>query len=163
MPHNQGCHQPKRQTPRNQHTPPPLEYNVPIPKSAPHRIPPDDDDDRNHNSEIPDPIVTPRYNLRARHQPATTAIALLVLNQHSGNLEEYPALTKGDDKEIWYEAYGNDLCRLAQGMPGRKHRTDVGTNTIRFISKSEVPANKRVTYGKKECSIRPHKAETHRV
>ena len=125
----------KNPTLRNQHTPPPIEYNLPLPKSAPHCIPLDDDDNSTNTAEIPDPIMTPRYNLCAHHQPATTAIVLLVLNQQTGNLEEYHALMKGDDKEIWYKAYGNNLCRLVQGMPGRKHRMDVSTSTIKFISK----------------------------
>ena len=44
-------------------------------------------------------------------------------------------------------------------MPGRPD----GTNTIKFIPKSSVPAGRKVTYGKKECTVRFNKAEVHRV
>lgn len=66
-------------------------------------------------------------------------------------------MVRGADREIWH-----DLCRL-DGMPGYRHGTDVGIDTIKFISKSGMPANKRVTYGEKECSLRPQKSEAHRV
>ena len=49
--------------------------------------------------------------------------------------------------------------RLAQGFQGQIE----GINTVLFIAQSEVPKDKRVTYGKKEASIRPNKAETHCV
>ena len=38
-----------------------------------------------------------------------------------------------------------------------------GTDTIRFIKRSAVPTNKKVTYGKKECTMRPTKAEKYCV
>ena len=77
-----------------------------------------------------------------------------MINEETGKLEEYGALLKGPDKEVWEKAYANDLGRLAQGVQGRIE----GTNTVFFISHSEVPKEKRVTYGKKEVSIRPNKA-----
>ena len=147
---------------KNQHATPTVTYNIPTPKNGPHIIPPDDE----INDDLVmmhDPISTPRYNLRSSNKKTTQQHALAVLNQTTGSLENYPALIKGKDKATWANAYGNDLCRLAQGMPGRKHGTDVGTNTIKFIPRSAIPSNKKVTYGKKECSIRPHKQETHCV
>ena len=86
-------------------------------------------------------------------------IACSVINADTGVPEEYPALIRGKDKEIWKNSYGNDICRLAQGMPNRPD----GTNTIHFIKKSSVPPGKKVTYGKKECTVRPTKAEKYRV
>ena len=55
-----------------------------------------------------------------------------VLNEDTGELIEYRHLI-GDPKyrEIWGQAYGNELGRLAQGMEGRVK----GTNTIFFIPK----------------------------
>ena len=38
-----------------------------------------------------------------------------------------------------------------------------GTDTIDFIRKSEVPANKKVTYANFICDYRPLKTEPHRV
>ena len=96
---------------------------------------------------------THTYHLRPRQH------ACLVLNAETGKLEEYSALIKGPEKDLWTKAYANDLGRLAQGVGNRID----GTNTIFFIPKSDVPPNKRVTYGKKEVSIRPNKEETHRV
>ena len=103
------------------------------------------------NNEIDPP--THGYNLRKRPQ------ACAVMNEKTGKLEEYGALVKGPDKEIWERAYANDLGRLAQGVHGRI----AGTNTVYFIAHNEVPNNKKITYGKKEVSIRPNKTETHRV
>ena len=54
-------------------------------------------------------------------------------------------------------SFANELGQLAQGI-----RNIQGTNTIVFIPKSEVPANKRCTYGKINCDIKPEKEETHR-
>jgi hypothetical protein len=59
----------------------------------------------------------------------------------------------------------NDLGRLAQGV-GANRTADqrvAGTNTIFFISKSDVPKDRKVTYCKQEATIRPNKSETHRV
>ena len=102
---------------------------------------------------IEDDQCTHQYNLRSRRQ-----FAGAVVNEKTGKLEEYSALIKGPDRAVWERSYGNDLGRLAQGIDDVK-----GTNTIFFIPHHEVPKDRRVTYGKKEVSIRPNKEETHRV
>ena len=102
--------------------------------------------------EAPEPHR--KYNLRPRQQ-----YACAVVNADTGKLEEYGALVKGDNKNVWITAYANDLGRLAQGVGNRVK----GTNTIFFIPFWDVPPGKKVTYGKKEVSIRPHKEEVHRV
>ena len=38
-----------------------------------------------------------------------------------------------------------------------------GTNPIRFIARNNVPKNRTVTYGRIVATVRPTKAETHRV
>ena len=53
----------------------------------------------------------------------------------------------------------NDLGRLAQGMGGRVK----GTDTIFFISKSQVPAGQKITYCQQEATILPNKDEVYRV
>ena len=77
-----------------------------------------------------------------------------VLNKDTGELMEYRHLT-GNPKyrEIWGQAYGNELDRLAQGVEGRVK----GTNTIFFISKEDLPASrwKDVTYGHIVVNYRP--------
>ena len=148
--------------------PPPRVPNL----NTPHLIPPDD------NNE-------PRYNLRSRacstqtvpknphayqqpmmfHGAATptctspAAQAHTVINDITGVPEEYPALSRGKDAQIWHTAYANDLDRLAQGKLGQV----TATNTIFFINHKQVPQGRKVTYGKKECTIRPTKTKVHRV
>ena len=94
---------------------------------------------------------THRYPLRSKYSNA-------VINQETGKLEGYTALANGKDAKVWQDAYADDLGMLAQGIRDIK-----GTNTIHFISKDKVPKNKKVTYGKKEVSLRPNKARVHRV
>ena len=116
------------------------------------------DPTKNHNIIPYEPHEAPeanhQYNLRSRQQHACA-----VINKDTGKLEEYSALAKGSDKELWIRAYANDLGRLAQGVGNRIK----GTNTIFFIPRCDVPPDKKITYGKKEVSIRPNKAEVHRV
>ena len=140
-----------RVSPPRVHVSPPRVPNSPVPSynphhNGPHLIEPDVD--------IPDTPTPPRYNLRSRY-----SVAAAVLNKKTGALEGFPALIKGDDKEIWHRSYANDLGRLAQGIGNRVE----GTNTVFFIPKSAVPKHKRVTYGKKECTLCPNKAEVYRT
>ena len=98
--------------------------------------------------------VRHNYNLRSSRK-----YACAVTNEKTGKLEEYGALVKGPNKHTWTKAYANDLGRLAQGVGSRIK----GTNTIFFIPRRDVPPGRKVTYGKKEVSIRPNKEEMHRV
>ena len=63
-------------------------------------------------------------------------------------------------RAVWQRAFGNELGRLAQGMPGRVE----GTNTIFFIRKSDIPADRRgdVTYVGYVVNYRPEKEEKER-
>ncbi len=58
-------------------------------------------------------------------------------------------------------ASGNEIGRLAQGMPGHVE----GTNTIFFITKDQIPQNRfrDVTYGKFVVDYRENKEEKERV
>ena len=71
-----------------------------------------------------------------------------VLNEDTGELMEYRHLIRDPKyREMWGQAYGNELGRLAQGMEGRVK----GTNKILFIPK------KRLTCGKMErCDVWTH-------
>ena len=116
-------------------------------KNLPHLIPPDPEiavqPSRVLNNEHRATIIpydskdlsppTHGYNLRKRPQ------ACAVVNSQTGKLEEYGALAKGPDKDIWEKAYANDLGRLAKGVKGRIE----GTNMVFFISHNEVPTKKR--------------------
>ena len=50
------------------------------------------------------------------------------------------------------------MGQLAQGIRGVK-----GTNTVMLITKSQVPKDKKVTYGKKVCEVKPEKEEKERI
>ena len=57
-----------------------------------------------------------------------------------GKILEYRHLIANPKtRKGWQQAFGNELGRLAQRMPGRVE----GTNTIFFIRKSDIPADRR--------------------
>ena len=53
---------------------------------------------------------------------------------------------------IWEISFGNKLGQFAHGI-----REVKGTNTVMFIPKSKVPKEKKVTYGKIDCEMKPEK------
>ncbi len=74
----------------------------------------------------------------------------------NGELLEYRHLIANQTtRATWQHSYGNEIGRLAQGMPGR----NTGANTIIFIKKNQVPQNraKDMTYVLITCLIRPEK------
>ncbi len=76
----------------------------------------------------------------------------------NGELLEYRHLIANPaTRKIWAHSYGNEIGRLAQGMPGR----NIGTNTIVFIPREAVPKDraKDVTYGLITVLIRPEKID----
>ncbi len=60
-------------------------------------------------------------------------------------------------KAVWAHLYGNEIGRLAQGMPGR----NTGTKTIFFIRRDQVPRDrmKDTTYGLITCIVHPEKID----
>ena len=62
----------------------------------------------------------------------------------------------GPDKDVWV----HDLGRLVQGVGTRMLNED---NTISFIHPSEIPAHKKVTYGRLVVDVKPLKVERYRV
>jgi len=102
--------------------------------------------------------------LASRKYPAQfiSDYANAVLDDETGELLEYRHLIKRPKyKEQWGFSFGNEIGRLAQGMPGR----NTGTNTIFFIHKSEIPPDRwrDVTNGRIVCNERPQKAEVNRT
>ena len=55
---------------------------------------------------------------------------------------------------MWEISFANELGQLAQGI-----RTVKGKNTVIFIPKTQVPKDKKVTYGKRLCKVKPEKEE----
>jgi len=89
-------------------------------------------------------------------------MANAVLDAETGELMEYRHLMKKPQyKQIWGHAYGNEVGRLAQGMPGRVK----GTDTITFIPKHQIPQDrwKDITYTRVCCNLRPEKEDPYRV
>jgi hypothetical protein len=88
-----------------------------------------------------------------------------VIHETTGQSMNYRFLIEGPDRERWLRGMANDFGMLAQGVgKGRPADKRVrGTNTVFFIKKGNVPTGRQVTYCKQEASIRPTKAETHRV
>lgn len=89
-------------------------------------------------------------------------ILTAILDTDTGELMEYRHLIKNPKYcTTWKNAYGKELGRLAQGIPG----TVQGTNTIVFISPNQVPPNRQkdVTYGRICANYRPEKDDPYRI
>ena len=59
---------------------------------------------------------------------------------------------------VWKNYMCNGLIRLSEGW-----KSHVGTDTIEFIFHKENPKERRATYVRAVCNIRPQKSETHRT
>ena len=65
-------------------------------------------------------------------------VLVAVLNEETGKLMEYCHLVRNPKyRKTWQKSYGNEVGRLAQGMPGRVE----GTNTLFFIHKQTFQPN----------------------
>ena len=83
-----------------------------------------------------------------------------IIDESTGESMEYRDLIKDEKlRPIWERSLANELGRLCNGI-----RDIVGTNTMEFIQKSEIPKDrlKDVTYGRIVVSYRPQKLEKHR-
>eukprot|EP00804_Cyclotella_cryptica_P000450 CCRYP_019933-RA/>CCRYP_019933-RA protein AED:0.03 eAED:0.04 QI:0/0/0/1/0.4/0.16/6/0/1642 len=109
-----------------------------------------------HNTQTP---LTPR-NAATRQFPRDALSA--ILDTDTGELLEYRHLIKNPKYcTIWKNAYGKELGRLAQGIPG----TAKGTNTIVFLAYNEIPPQRRkdVTYGRIVANYRAEKEDPYRI
>ena len=91
-----------------------------------------------------------------------TDYANAVLDEETGELLEYRHLIKHPKKKKdWGFSFGNEIGRLAQGMPGRTE----GTNTIFFSRKSDIPKDrwKDIAHSRIVCNVRPQKKEVNRT
>jgi hypothetical protein len=68
-------------------------------------------------------------------------------------LMKYPQL-----KPPWTRGFGNECGRLFQGI-----RDIAGTDTCFFIKLTDIPKDRKITYGKIVCDYKPHKKERERV
>ena len=79
-------------------------------------------------------------------------------NPDTGQLAEYPELSKCSEGAKWQASNIAEIHRLAQG-----HGDIVGTNTIHFIPFSAVPKGRKPTYVRVVCAYRPEKEIPERV
>jgi hypothetical protein len=82
-----------------------------------------------------------------------------VIHPITGKEMEYTALMKDPQLQpLWTRGLGNERGRLFQGI-----RDIAGTDTCLFIKLTNVPKNRKITYGKIVCDYKPHKKEKERV
>jgi hypothetical protein len=68
---------------------------------------------------------------------------------------EYTALMKDPSLQpLWKQGFGNKVGRLFQGIH------DIpGTDTCFFVELTNIPKDRKITYGKIVCDYKPHKKE----
>jgi hypothetical protein len=104
-------------------------------------------------------FVVSAEKMASRRIPMTglCEMANSVLGENGELLEYCHLIANPKMRATWTHLYGNELGRLAQGMPGRVE----GTNTIFFIPRNKVPKERtrNVTYGLITCLLRPEKTD----
>jgi hypothetical protein len=90
---------------------------------------------------------------------STQHLANAVIHPVTGKEIEYMALMKDPRLQpLWNRGFGNECGRLFQGIPSIP-----GTDTCFFIKLTNVPKDRKITYGKIVCDYKPHKKEKERV
>ena len=98
-------------------------------------------------------------NLQPLSTRTSTTQSAFHIFDPTGKKQTLEHLLKGSDQAIWKRSASNEFGRLAQGNAfGVK-----GTDTIKFISKADLPQNAKTTYASFVCDIRPLKKKMHRV
>jgi hypothetical protein len=86
-------------------------------------------------------------------------LANAVIHTITGKEMEYMALMKDPRLQpLWKRGFGNECGRLFQG-----NRDIHGTDTCFFIKLTNIPKDRKITYGKIVCDHKPHKKEKERV
>jgi hypothetical protein len=86
-------------------------------------------------------------------------LANAVIHPVKGKEMEYTALMKDPRLQpLWTRGFGNECGRLFQGI-----RDIAGTDTCFFIKLTNIPKDRKITYGKIVCDYKPHKKEKERV
>lgn len=94
------------------------------------------------------------------HRTRSHRQAHAVTEDATGRQMEYRELIRNPvTREAWTHSSANEFGRLAQGLK----RGIQGTDTIRFIRKAQVPPDRKPTYARFVCDIRPQKAEVNRT
>jgi hypothetical protein len=78
-----------------------------------------------------------------------------VVHPVTGKEMEYTALMKDPNLQpLWKQGFGNEAGRLFQGI-----RDIPGTDTCFFVKLTNIPKDRKITYGKIVCDYKPHKKE----
>jgi hypothetical protein len=86
-------------------------------------------------------------------------LANAIVHPVTGKEMEYKALMKDPRlQQLWTRGFGKGCGRLFQGI-----RDIPGTNTCFFIKLTNIPKDRKITYGKIVCDYKPHKKEKERV
>ena len=88
--------------------------------------------------------------------------AAAVIGDDIGELLEYRHLIQCPKRKTeWGHSFGNEVGRIAQGMPGRNE----GTDTLSFIDKDEIPMErwKDIAHSRIVCNVRPQKEDVDRT
>jgi hypothetical protein len=82
-----------------------------------------------------------------------------VVHPVTGKKMEYMALMKDPDLQpLWKRGFGNEAGRLFQGI-----RDIPGTDRCFSVELTNIPKDRKITYGKIVCDYKPHKKEKERV
>ena len=82
-----------------------------------------------------------------------------IIYEETGKLTDYRQLIKNENHRlVWSRSFANELERFLQVI-----RYVKGTSTMKFISHSQVPKGRTVTYGRIVVDYRPHKPESDRT
>jgi hypothetical protein len=82
-----------------------------------------------------------------------------VIHPVTGKAMEYAARMKDPHVQpLWTRGFVNECGRLFQGI-----RDITGTDTCFFIKLTNIPKDRKITYGKIVCNYKPHKKEKERV
>jgi hypothetical protein len=86
-------------------------------------------------------------------------LANSVIHPVTGKEMEYAALMKDPQlKPLWTRGFGNECGRLFQGI-----RDIAGTVTCFFVTLTDIPKDRKITYGKIVGDYKPHKKEKEHV
>ena len=98
---------------------------------------------------VPDPPVdTMHYALHGN-----------AFNPDTGQLAEYPELSRSSDGPKWIDSMTDEFGRLCQGH----QNMPTGTDTMFFIPYSKVPRHKKPTYVRTVAAYRPEKVNPRRI
>jgi hypothetical protein len=106
-------------------------------------------------------LASINHAIAIRAQPAIADPFMnAVIDPLTGEHQELRHLLQGPDKDDWWASNANEFGRLTQGV---LPHMPTGTETMRFIKHTDVPADRKATYARFVCDERPLKTETKRV